>query len=96
MSRHLTPIDDGALAAHEKACADKRRAFAMWASGVGVAAVGVVVTLTIFLAQYLIVGAITLELDRRFVPGRMVQRPTPASMLMSNAQAADMPAAVSK
>jgi len=93
-TRHLTPapvpvnklatVGDAldAVADHANECAARRRRFSMWAIGVGATLAGVLVTLGIFMARYLIVGAITLELDRRFPHMQQIaHRATPASLL---------------
>ncbi len=99
--RHLTPapvstsklatigdVFDG-VGDHKNECAEERRRFAMWAIGVSVTAAGVLATVGIFLARYLIVGAITLELDRRFPHMAQAQRAVPGSVLMSSAHAGE-------
>jgi hypothetical protein len=74
---------------HRESCAARRRKFSMWAIGTGVAAAGVAVTLGIFLARFLIVGAITIELDRRFPQMHLAHRAAPSGVLMGNAVAAE-------
>jgi len=103
MTRHLTPVPRPLTAHatlndvvnevgdHKNECSERRRKFAMWAIGAGIAAAGVLATVGIFLAKFLIVGAITLELDRKFPQLRLAQRPTPSMLFPHAAASVEMP-----
>jgi hypothetical protein len=103
--RHLTPapvplhklatigdVLDG-VADHRSECEARRRKLVMWTGTIGVSIVGIMVTVGIFVAKYVIVGAITLELDRRFpFPHASLAAKAEPSMFLGSAHAAEAPA----
>lgn len=93
MSRRFTPVDDGAIAIHENGCAERRRKFAMKALGIGATVLCALATVGVVILKYVIAGAFSLELDRRFPHTMASTRGTQGiPSLIHEAQAADMPA----